>query len=72
MMSKINSSVKAFMPFVKLVDFETTLLPLSVASATADPHSGFAGGAFSVRITYLVPQISNQPRGLTLLLPMGV
>jgi len=72
MMSKINSACKAFMPFVQLVDFSTSVLPPSVASSTADPHSGFAGGAFSVRITYFVPQISNKQRGLTLLLPMGV
>ncbi len=72
MMSKINTAVKNFMPFVNLVDFTTSQLPPSIASSTADPHSGFAGGALSVRITYTVPQISNVQRGLTLLLPMGV
>tara|TARA_A100001015_G_scaffold227772_1_gene257324 strand:+ start:126 stop:662 length:537 start_codon:yes stop_codon:yes gene_type:complete len=72
MMAKINSAVKNFMPFVNLVDFTTSLLPPSIASSTADPHSGFAGGALSVRITYTVPQISNVQRGITLLLPMGV
>tara|TARA_B100002019_G_scaffold135269_1_gene116606 strand:- start:4917 stop:5453 length:537 start_codon:yes stop_codon:yes gene_type:complete len=72
MMAKIQNAVKIFLPFVELVDFTTTELPPSMVTSTADLHSGFAGGALSVKITYTVPQISNVEKGLTVLLPMGV
>ena len=72
MMAKIQNAVRQFMPFVQLVDFTTSQLPPSLVTSTTDPHSGFAGGALSVTITYSVPAISNVSKGLTLLLPMGV
>ena len=72
MMAKIQNAVRQFMPFVELVDFTTSQLPPSLVTSTTDPHSGFAGGALSVTITYSVPAISNVSKGLTLLLPMGV
>ncbi len=72
MMAKIQNAVKIFLPFVELIDFSTTQLPPSMVTSTSDLHSGFAGGALSVKITYIVPQISNAEKGLTVLLPMGV
>src|SRR5210317_1481350 len=72
MMAKIQNAVRTFMPFVQLEDFTTSQLPPSLVTSTTDPHSGFAGGALSVNITYSVPQLTNARRGLTLLLPMGV
>lgn len=72
MMAKIQNAVSTFLPFVELVDFSTTELPPSMVSSTADLHSGFAGGALSVKITFKVPRVSNVERGITVLLPMGV
>lgn len=72
MMAKIQNAVNIFMPFVQLDDFATTSLPPSMISTTRDLHSGFAGGALSVKITYTIPQISNVQKALTVLLPIGV
>lgn len=72
MMAKIQNAVRAFMPYVQLQNFTTSQLPPDLVSSTSSDHAGFAGGALSVNITYVVPQISNIQKGLTLLLPMGV
>jgi phage baseplate assembly protein W len=70
MMAKIQNAVKAFMPFVTLQSFTTSQIPQELVQI--NNADGFPGGALSVKLTFAVPQISNDSRAIAVLIPMGV
>jgi len=71
-MAKIQDAVRKFMPFVSLVDFQTTQLPESMIANSNSPTAGYPGGALLIRITYTVPDARLGEQALQLILPMGV
>ena len=70
MMAKIQNAVKTYMPFIQLQSFTTSQIPQELVQIkNAD---GYPGGALSVKLTFTVPQISDQSRAIAILIPMGV
>ena len=57
-MARISRSVKKYMPFVSLKDFE----PMT------EKNDGNSMGKIAIRVTYSVPQIDNKQRAIEVLL----
>tara|TARA_B100001248_G_C27136742_1_gene342677 strand:- start:60 stop:590 length:531 start_codon:yes stop_codon:yes gene_type:complete len=70
MMAKIQNAVKTYMPFINLEAFTTSQIPAELVQI--NNSDGFPGGAISIKLTFNVPQISNESRAVAILIPMGV